>query len=91
MTEDKTMTDEQLRAAFEDGTLELDQIPFMIESITKKVQNECAEDVIKAMFKVFNGGRMVGVAETIREFQSMIEKRAEKAKSDANVSYGGTA
>jgi hypothetical protein len=88
MADDKLMSDEELRAAFEDGSLELEDIPLMIESITKKVQEECAKDIVKAMHKVFTGGRMVGIAETIREFQEMLEK---KAKADANVSYGGTA
>ena len=91
MADDKLMSDEELRAAFEDGSLELEDIPLMIESITKKVQEECAKDIVKAMHKVFTGGRMVGVAETIREFQEMLEKREKKAKADANVSYGGTA
>ena len=91
MTDNKLMSDEELRAAFEDGSLELKDIPLMIESITKKVQEECAKDIVKAMHKVFTGGRMVGVCESIAEFQGMLDKREKQAKSDANVSYGGTA
>jgi len=81
------MKPDELREKIEDGTLNTEDIENVIETITKEVQQESANEVAKTLKRVFVAGRMVGACETLKE----LNKAVNDDDPDANVSYGGTA